>query len=130
MQKWITTCCLVIACAFVSGCASSHHNYQEVDDVYVTEQDRASERAEQMATEEQERIALGGTYPDANQGEVDENGNPAEDVMTPAERAQQQRSQERIAKRNNRSNTAQALIYVLGGLLEIAFNILLIWLFY
>jgi hypothetical protein len=61
---------------------------------------------------------------------VDENGNPAEDVMTPAERAQQQRSQERIAKRNNRSNTAQALIYVLGGLLEIAFNILLIWLFY
>jgi hypothetical protein len=63
MQKWITTCCLVIACTFISGCASSHHNYQEVDDVYVTEQDRASERAEQMATEEQERIALQGPIP-------------------------------------------------------------------
>lgn len=115
MRKAILLMTAVILISSV-GCVSTKRRYQEVDDVYVTESDRASERAEELAQQE-----LAGEPEKKDQTPDSEE---VEDEQVPNNR------QERQNRRSNTSSGGRVLLYVLGGLIEIAFNILLIWLFY
>lgn len=103
---------------FSVGCVSTNRRYQEADDVYVTESDRASERAEELAKRELEKM-------------------PKDSSATASEEEQDGQDDERKAREESRQNRRSSnsagnrvIWYVIGGLIEIAFNVLLIWLFY
>jgi hypothetical protein len=93
----------------MSGCSSTTpRRYQEADDVYVTQSDMASERAEELAQKEMANS-------DQDRGDNE---------MKPSPQNEKAKKQSRKSS-NGGSRVAW---YVLGGLLEIAFNLLLIWL--